>query len=36
MNLNAKIKQDIESNKDSYIKYLQDIVREPSTIINFI
>ena len=32
MDLNNKVKEDIELNKESYIKYLQSIVREPSTI----
>src|SRR5699024_4794639 len=32
MDLNKHVREDIELNKDSYIKYLQDIVKEPSTI----
>lgn len=32
MTLNKKVREDIESNKDNYIKYLQAIVQEPSTI----
>lgn len=32
MDLNKQVREDIELNKDSYIKYLQDIVKEPSTI----
>jgi len=32
MTLSEKIKKDIEENKDNYIQYLKDIVKEPSTI----
>ena len=34
MNLNKKIKDNIELNKESYLDYLQAIVKEPSTIGN--